>query len=103
MKNPEELQKVKEKDGSIVYKLEYEPKHDCCNHYKTALFTLGYEANPKTGKPSKFRVYICDNCGEVHSPYKGIKGWLAELYFRFISKGCIFIPHQEEGEENENI
>ena len=101
MKNIEELQKVRESDGSFVYKLEYKPKHDCCNHYKTALFTLGYEANRKTGKPSRFRVYICDNCGEVHSPYTGLKGWLAEAYFHFISRGCIYVPHTTEGDKDE--
>ena len=80
-------------------KIEYKPTHDCCNHYHTSLFTIGYQANPITGEPSRFKVYICDNCGEVHDPYSGIKGLLSELYFKFISKGCIYV---EEEVENEN-
>ena len=84
-------------------KVEYKPICDCCNHYKTNLFTVGYQANPRTGKPSKFKVYICDNCGEAHEPYDGIKGLLATLYFKFISKGYIFVEDEVEDEQNEGF
>ena len=77
-------------------KIEYKPVHDCCTHYNTNLFTVGYLANAKTGKPSKFKVYICDNCDEAHIPYGGIKGFLASLYFRFVSKGCIYVEEVDE-------
>lgn len=77
-------------------KIEYKPTHDCCTHYNTKLFTVGYQANPRTEKPSKFKVYICDNCGEVHSPYSGIKGWLSDLYFQFVSQGCIYVEEEVE-------
>lgn len=77
-------------------KIKYKPKFDCCNHHKTDNFTLGYQANIRTGKPSRFKVYICDNCGEVHDPYSGIKGWLSRWYFVLFSQGCIFIPDDEE-------
>lgn len=76
-------------------KIKYKPAVDCCTHYKTDLFTLGYQANMKTGKVSKFKVYICDNCGEVHDPYTGIKGWLSRFYFVHFSQGRIFIPDDE--------
>ena len=72
-------------------KVYYKPVHDFCTHYSTNLFTVGYQANFRTLKPSKFKVYICDNCGEVHSPYTGFKGLLADLYFRYISRGCILV------------
>lgn len=84
-------------------KIEYKPTHDCCNHYNTKLFTVGYQANPRTGKPSKFKVYICDNCGEAHDPYSGIKGVLSILYFKFISQGYIFVKDEVEDEQNEGF
>ena len=84
-------------------KVEYKPNFDCCNHYKTNLFTVGYQANPRTGKPSHFKVYICDNCGEVHDTYDGIKGLLSELYFRFISKGCIYVEGDEENGQDKGF
>ena len=83
-------------------KVEYKPICDCCNHYKTNLFTVGYQANPRTGKPSNFKVYICDNCGEVHDDYDGIKGLLSILYFKCISKGCIYIDAEDEVEDEQN-
>ena len=82
-------------------KVEYKPICDCCNHYKTKLYTVGYQANPRTQKPSKFKVYICDNCGEAHDPYDGIKGWLSMMYFKLISKGYIFVEDEVEDERKE--
>ena len=79
-------------------KIEYKPTPDCCTHYNTKLFTVGYLANQRTGNPSKFEVYICDNCDEAHIPYGGIKGFLASLYFKFISQGCIYIEEEVEDE-----
>jgi hypothetical protein len=76
-------------------KIKYIPEHDCCNHYKTDTYTVGYQANPRTGKISKFKVYICDNCGEVHDAYDGIKGILSILYFKFVSQGCIAVENDE--------
>lgn len=82
-------------------KVEYKPIHDCCNHFKTKMFTVGYQANPRTGKPSKFKVYICDNCGECHDTYDGVKGWLSKLYFRFISQGCLYVEEDiRDGESD---
>lgn len=76
-------------------KIKYKPKVDCCTHYDTDLFTIGYQANKRTGKPSRFKVYVCDNCGEVHDPYSGIKRWLANFYWVHFSQGLIFIPDDE--------
>ena len=73
-------------------KVNYNPKIDCCNHYKTDTYTVGYLSHYGK-KPSRFKVYICDNCGEVHIPYGGIKGWLANRYF-IKCNGCIFIPEE---------
>ena len=77
-------------------KIKYKPNRDCCNHYSTDLFTVGYLANKITMKPSRFKVYICDNCDEAHLPYKGLKQILAILYFKIISQGLIFIPFDDE-------
>lgn len=90
--------KLKEQ-GKVIYK----PKVDCCTHYNTDTFTVGYQANPRTGKISKFKVYICDNCGEGHGAYSGIKGLLSVLYFKFISKGCVFVPYVEPKEEQFSV
>lgn len=79
--------------GKVLYK----PKVDCCNHFNTDTFTVGYLAKEGKLKPSRFEVYICDNCGEVHLPYGGIKGFLASIYFK-ICGGCILVPEVEIGE-----
>lgn len=84
--------KLKER-GKVIYK----PKVDCCSHYNTDTFTVGFLAKEGKFKPSKFEVYICDNCGEVHLPYGGIKGFLAGIYFK-ICGGCILVPEVEQGE-----
>lgn len=82
------------KQGKVLYK----PKIDCCTHFNTDTFTVGYLAKEGKSKPSKFEVYICDNCGETHIPYGGIKGILASIYFWFCG-GCIFVPEVEIGDE----
>lgn len=79
-------------------KVKWKPKIDCCNHYNTDMFTVGYLAIEGKSKPSKFEVYICDNCGETHLPYGGIKGFLASIYFWWCD-GCIWIPENEEIKE----
>lgn len=62
-------------------KVEYKPLKDCCNHFKTKLFTVRYQANARTMKPSKFKVYICDNYGECHDPYSGGKRIVFRVLF----------------------
>jgi hypothetical protein len=80
-------------------KVKWKPKIDCCSHYNADTFTVGYLA--KEGKkPSKYEVYICDNCGDVHLPYGGIKGFFANIYFE-ICGGCILVPDEQFGVEVE--
>lgn len=85
--------------GSCERETKWKPKVDCCNHYNKDTFSVGYLANCKTGKASRFKVYICDNCGEAHADYTGIKALLFDLYFKFISKGCILVEEQEQESE----
>ena len=80
--------------------VKWKPKVDCCNHYSTDTFTVGYLAKEGKSKPSSFEVYICDNCGEAHLPYNGIKGFLASIYVWWCD-GCIFVPEEECNIEEE--
>ena len=94
-KNRKEIDTMEECLLKEQGKVKWKPKVDCCSHYNTDTFTVGYLAKEGKLKPSKFEVYICDNCGEVHLPYGGIKGFLAGIYFK-ICGGCILVPEVKQ-------